>query len=87
MYKEGLPLNNLQRFICQKTQPNKSYISIYMYEEDLPLNNLQRLICQKTQPNQILHRYVERRFGINNKEVLICHKPHPTNVFLPSSLV
>ena len=53
MYSEDLALNNLQRLISHKTQPNNVYL-IYMYREDLALNNLQRLICHKTQPNQTL---------------------------------
>ena len=46
--KENLALNNLQWFICHKTQPIKIIIYlIYMFKEDLALNNLQWLICQK----------------------------------------
>ena len=55
MYKEDLALNNLQWFICHKTQPNQIIYLIYMYEEDLALNKLQCLICHKTQPNQIIY--------------------------------
>ena len=35
-----LTLNNLQRLICHKTQPNHIYL-IYVYKVDLALNNLQ----------------------------------------------
>ena len=45
MYKEDLPLNNLEKLICHKTQSNHIYL-IFTYEEDLALNNLQGLICQ-----------------------------------------
>ena len=55
MYKEDLALNNLQRLICHKTQPNQIIYLIYMFKEDLALNNLQWLICHKTQPNQIIY--------------------------------
>ena len=56
MYEEDLALNNLQRLICHKTQPNQIlYIYIYIYKEDLALNNLQWLICHKTLPNQIIY--------------------------------
>ena len=50
MYKEDLALNNLQGFICHKTQPNDTYL-VYMYKDDLALNNLQELIYHRTQPN------------------------------------
>ena len=52
MYKEDLALNNLQRLVCHKTQPNQ--IRSYMYKEDLALNNPQGLMCHKTQPNQAI---------------------------------
>ena len=53
MYKEDLPLNNLQGLICHKTHPKPNHIYlIYMYKQDLALNNQQWLICHKTQPNQ-----------------------------------
>ena len=51
MYKMNLAFNNLQWFICHKTQP-KQIVYICMYKEDLALNNLQWLICHKTKPNQ-----------------------------------
>ena len=38
MYKENLALNNLQRLICHKTQPNPIYL-MYMYKENLVLNS------------------------------------------------
>ena len=40
MYEEDLALNNLQWFVCHKTQPNQ-IIYIYMYKKDLALNNQQ----------------------------------------------
>ena len=35
MYEEDLALNNLQRLICYKTQPNQIIYLIYMYEPDI----------------------------------------------------
>ena len=63
MYKQDLALNNLQRLICQKTQPtnqptiwlcakNKIIYLKYMYKQNLTLNNLQCLICHKTKPSK-----------------------------------
>ena len=52
-----LSLNNLQWFICHKTQPNE--IIYIWYKEDLVLNNLLGLICHKTQPyNSKLYIYI-----------------------------
>ena len=52
MYPQDLALNNLQWWICHKTQPNHIYL-IDMYIEDSALNNLQGVICHKTQLNKI----------------------------------
>ena len=50
MYKEDLALNNLQRLICHKTQPNQilyiQYIYMCVYKADLALN-------KAIKPNQI----------------------------------
>ena len=55
MYKKDLALNNIQRLICHKTNPTRSYILKCMYKGNLALNNLKLLICHKAQPNQIIY--------------------------------
>ena len=59
MYKDDLALNNLQRLLCHKTQPNPTQPNpmylIYISKHDLALNNLQLLICRLTQPNKIIY--------------------------------